>query len=61
MTIPHSHELDGQLHDDCPNCDLIRSKQKRDQAHRQVDDDLKRIAILGEARFQRPKRKRTNQ
>lgn len=26
MTVQHSHDLDGSLHDACPMCDEIRSR-----------------------------------
>jgi hypothetical protein len=58
--VPHSHEIDGHLHDDCLNCDLIRLHRNRDKAHTEIRNDLQRIWQLAQLRYH-PEKKQKDQ
>jgi len=51
MTQPHNHALDGHVHDECPNCDLIKERSKRDKAHKEVHNALETIRRQAELRY----------
>ena len=56
VATPHDHQLDGQLHDGCPACELIRERKLRDPAHTEVKNDLARISEKAQLRYHPPKK-----
>lgn len=46
----HDHDLDGKLHDECPMCDLIRSRQRGAMADRQAEKAMEQHQRKAEKR-----------